>query len=106
MKKNEAVLKKRQALYLQIPRSPKIIKGSLVELRRVCGKANCRCGNGEKHRSLYLSQSYRGRTRMTYIPRKYEKEITECVQRHKELVRIADKISELNIKIIRERGKI
>jgi hypothetical protein len=32
-----------------------LARASLVTMRRVCGKAGCRCAQGEKHVSLYLA---------------------------------------------------
>ena len=32
-----------------------LLRGSLVEMSRVCGKKNCRCQQGQKHRALYLA---------------------------------------------------
>ncbi len=42
--------------------------GSLVTVRRKCGKPNCRCAEGEGHLSTYLSTKEEGKTRMVYIP--------------------------------------
>lgn len=97
------MLEKQKELARHIPRSPKVIKGSLVELKRTCGKPNCRCLKGEKHKSLYLSQSKKGKTKMTYIPRKSEEKVKEYVKRHKKYIKILDELSELNIKIIKHK---
>jgi len=44
-------------------RSP-VIKGTAYELARRCGKPNCRCTRGELHRSMVLSWSEGGRSRL------------------------------------------
>jgi hypothetical protein len=41
--------------------------GSLVTIRRKCGKPNCRCACGEGHRTTYLSTKQGGKTRMIYV---------------------------------------
>jgi hypothetical protein len=46
----------------------RVLKASLVEMERVCGKPNCRCAKGQKHVSLYLSARVGGRRAMLYIP--------------------------------------
>lgn len=94
---------KRKKAYDSIPRSIEIIKGSLVIVARVCGKANCRCVKGHKHKSLYLSQSRGGKTIMTYIPKRAEKKVSAAVMRHKEMLVGINKISELNIKLLTKR---
>jgi hypothetical protein len=46
-------------------RMPRLLRGSLVTLRRRCGKPSCRCADGEQvHEAPALSYSEGGRTRM------------------------------------------
>jgi hypothetical protein len=46
-------------------RVPRLLRGSLVTLRRRCGKPSCRCADGEQlHEAPALSYSEGGRTRM------------------------------------------
>jgi hypothetical protein len=48
---------------------PRMIRGSVVEHRRRCGKANCRCAEGVLlHSSTVLSYSEAGRTRFLMLP--------------------------------------
>ena len=45
-------------------RMPGLLRGSLVTLRRRCGKPSCRCAVGEQlHETPALSHSEGGRTR-------------------------------------------
>jgi hypothetical protein len=41
-----------------------IIRGSVVKVRRTCGKAQCKCADGALHETWALSYSCEGRTRM------------------------------------------
>lgn len=43
---------------------PLIVRGSVVKVRRTCGKEGCRCTQGKLHETWALSYSYQGRTRM------------------------------------------
>jgi len=45
-------------------RKPWMLRGSLIELRRRCGKTGCHCLEGEPHRTPALSYSDKGRTRI------------------------------------------
>src|SRR5512147_1725378 len=45
-----------------------MIKGTVYEQRRKCGKPNCYCAGGEHHSSMMLSRSEGGRTRLMTIP--------------------------------------
>jgi len=49
-------------------RPPRLVRGSLVTLRRKCGKASCRCADGEQlHANPALSFSQQGRTRIVAL---------------------------------------
>ena len=48
-------------------RSP-LIKGNVYEMSRKCGKPSCACSRGELHRSMALSWSHLGKTRLLSIP--------------------------------------
>ena len=41
-----------------------MVRGTIIRLRRRCGKAQCRCADGEPHQSWVLSYSVKGHTRM------------------------------------------
>lgn len=82
----------------EIALSREVIRGSLVTMRRVCGKSNCRCRKGRKHVSLYLSRSVKGRTSMIYIPRKNEAEIKEASLRYHVIIGLLNQLSEIHLK--------
>jgi hypothetical protein len=42
---------------------PELLRGSLVTLRRRCGKPNCRCAHEDPHETPALSYSEGGRTK-------------------------------------------
>ena len=41
---------------------PRLLRGSLITIRRKCGKPACRCAGGEPHASPALSVSLAGRS--------------------------------------------
>ena len=45
-----------------------LVKGNVYEMARKCGKPSCGCTRGELHRSMVLSWSERGKTRLFSIP--------------------------------------
>jgi len=57
-------------------RSP-LVKGNVYEMARKCGKPNCLCTRGELHRSMVLSWSEGGRTRLLSIPSERLRELRE-----------------------------
>ena len=49
-------------------RVPQMLRGSLVTLRRRCGKPGCRCADGDqRHEAPALSYSDHGRTRVVML---------------------------------------
>ncbi len=49
-------------------RVPRMLRGSLVTLRRRCGKPSCRCADGQqRHEAPALSYSDHGRTRVVML---------------------------------------
>ena len=87
-----------KALRREIALSHEVIRGSVVFLNRLCGKSNCRCVKGYKHRSLYLSKSKKGKTTMTYIPGKLEGKMMEAAVRYQKIQRLLNDLSEANLK--------
>jgi len=41
-----------------------VVRGSVVKVRRSCGKSQCKCAQGKLHETWALSYSHQGRTRM------------------------------------------
>ncbi len=64
-----------------------VIKGSVYELKRKCGKPGCKCTEGQLHSSMVLSSSEKGRTRLRVIPRGSLLEVKSKVQRYQALRR-------------------
>ena len=62
-----------------------VIKGSVYELKRKCGKPGCKCTKGQLHRSMVLSSSEKGKTRLKVIPHGFLLEVKSKVQRYKKL---------------------
>jgi hypothetical protein len=91
-----------KALRREIALSPEVIRGSAVFLDRLCGKPNCRCMKGHKHRSLYLSRSYKGKTTMTYVPKMKEAKILEGAARYRKIQNLLNELSETNLKKLLE----
>lgn len=99
------VLEKRKLqLKKSIRAEGEIIKGSLVEGKRVCGKPNCRCTRGKKHTGLYLSQYIKGKPHMTYIPKKMEKRVRTCVENYRRAKESMNKLSAVNLELLK-RGR-
>ena len=61
-----------------------IIKGSVYELKRKCGKKGCKCARGELHSRMVISSSEKGKTKLRVIPHGFLVEIQTKVKRYQE----------------------
>ncbi len=59
--------------------------GSLVTMARQCGNPRCRCTQGQKHVSLYLSIRDGTKRKMIFIPKRWEKTITRWVENYRHI---------------------
>ena len=100
MDKYKALLKRRHEAYDKMPRTMDVLRGSLVIVKRHCGKPNCHCQKGFKHQSLYLSQNYKGKTRMVYIPRHLENKIRQYIKSYQKHKVALNQLSDINIKLL------
>jgi hypothetical protein len=78
-----------------------VIKGTVYELRRRCGKPGCKCAQGELHARMVVSASEKGRTRLRVIPRGFLVEVQERVKRYQELRRVRTRLVVIHRQILR-----
>ena len=71
-----------------------LLRGTLVAMARVCGKAGCHCQRGEKHVSLYLAVRLNNRRRMIYVPPAMESTVRGWVENAQEVDQLLDFISQ------------
>jgi len=86
-------------LYSQLQRiltRPGLLRGSLIDSRRKCGKSSCRCQTEprRRHRSLYLGLTTRGKTRMIYVPPEWEARVREWLDRYQQVRDVLERLSE------------
>ena len=101
---------KERALYSrlrQLLATPGLIRGSLVEMRRACGKATCACAADarRRHRSLYLGLSVGGRRRMLYVPPAWEERVRQWTGRYGEVRTVVAAISQESVQRLERRAE-
>lgn len=80
-----------------------ILRGSLSVRERTCGKPNCKCAKGEKHVSLYLVFSEKGKYRQLYVPKSHEQEVRLWVSNHERARDLLEEISRLHREKVEKR---
>ena len=78
-----------------------VIKGTVYELRRKCGKPGCKCAKGELHARMVVSASEKGRTRLRVILRGFLVEVQERVKRYQELRRVRTRLVAIHRQMLR-----
>ena len=80
-----------------------MLHGTVIERQRVCGKPNCKCTRGHKHRSLYLVVTEGGKPRQLYVPGDWEQTVRQWVQDYQKARELMEEVSRIHWQKVRER---
>jgi hypothetical protein len=78
-----------------------VIKGTVYELKRKCGKPGCKCAQGELHARMVVSASEGGKTRLRAIPRGFLVDTQQRVRRYQELRRARARVVEIHRQMLK-----
>jgi len=100
-----ALRKRRNALLHQLPPLQAVLRGSLIERYKRCGKPGCKCADGPGHGpKYYLSVSYPGlRPQMDYVPQESYAQTKEFLANYHRAREILEAICEINRELLRRR---
>src|SRR6201988_2140458 len=100
-----ALRKRRNALVRRLPPLKSILRGSLIERFKRCGKPGCKCADGPGHGpKYYLSVSYPGlRPQMDYVPQETYGQASEFLANYQRTREILEEICEINRELLRRR---
>ena len=103
-----ALRKRRNALLRQLPPLQAILRGSLIERYKRCGKPGCKCADGPGHGpKYYLSVSYPGlRPQMDYVPQGAHGQASEFLANYHRACEILEEICEINRELLRRREAV
>lgn len=92
---SETDRKARSQLHQLLERADGMVHGSLIRMARRCGNPNCRCAlKDQKHVSLCLEVSEKGRTRMKHIPKAEERAVQRWVKQYQQARQLLERISQ------------
>ena len=78
-----------------------VIDGSFAEVKVTCGKPNCKCASGEKHKSYKLVKKIQGKSKTTHIPKELVEEVKTWVAENRRLKDVMKESASLSEQIIR-----
>jgi len=107
--KSASYLRKRRKILLErLPPLEKVLRGSLIERYKKCGKPGCKCAEGQGHGpKYYLSVSrYRARPEMDYVPQDYQRQVEEYLANFKKMKELVEEICLINRELLRRRERL
>jgi ribosomal protein RSM22 (predicted rRNA methylase) len=102
-RKTAAALKRRRArLASRLPDAEQLLRGSLVERHKKCGRMGCHCANDIGHGpAYYLSVTLApGKTRSYYVPPQLKSRVSRYLRNHRKLRELLKEITELNQELL------
>jgi len=77
-----------------------MIKGNVYELARKCGKPTCACTRGALHRSMVLTWSHEGKSKLFSIPSERLSEFQQKSEEYLKFRRARARVTEICKKIL------
>ena len=94
---------RRQELLGMMPDPAHVIRASLITRSIKCGKPNCRCANGEGHKSLCLSSYYNGKNQLDSVPKSFQDKVSQCIKDYEDITALLAELSRINLELFRRR---
>ena len=104
-----ALRKRRRQIIRGMPPIERIVRGSLIETYKRCGRPNCHCADGPGHGpKRYLSTIARtgGRPRLGYVPNATYPQVAEFLANFRQLQEMLNEISAINAELLRRRESL
>ena len=104
-KSTSALRRRRQALLRKLPPLDAVLRGSLIERYKRCGKPGCKCAEGPGHGpKYYLSVSFPGeRPQMDYVPQENLEATRALVANFHEVSTTLEEVCAINRELLRRR---
>ena len=100
--------RRRRRLLGDMPPLERIMRGSLIERYKRCGRPGCHCANGRGHGpKIYLSVSVSGeRPQMDYVPNARADEVRELVDNFNRAREILNEVCAINTELLRRKEEL
>lgn len=97
------IYERRRKVERQLPKASQVIRASLIERYKVCGKPTCRCTKGKLHGPYYyLSITYpKGKKEMVYVSASQRRQAEEFIANYQRYKKGLEEISRMNIELIK-----
>lgn len=99
--------RRRKRLLHRLPPLEAVLRGSLIERYKRCGRPGCQCAEGQGHGpKYYLSLSRSGaRPAMDYVPQGSQPQVAQYVANYRDIRDILEQLSAINRELLRRRER-
>jgi hypothetical protein len=99
--------RRRKTLLRQLPALDAVLRGSLIERYKRCGKPGCHCVDGPGHGpKYYLSVSRSGGSpQMDYVPQANHAQVQAYVANYRRIRDILEELCTINRELLRRRER-
>lgn len=103
----KALRQRQKVLLRKLPPLQAILRGSLIERYKRCGKPGCKCAEGRGHGpKYYLSISQAGRRpEMDYIPAEFQEKVKAYLENYRKVKEILEELCAISRKLLRRRER-
>jgi hypothetical protein len=103
----KALRQRQRTLLRKFPPLQAILRGSLIERYKRCGKPGCKCAEGRGHGpKYYLSISYpRRRPEMDYIPAEFQGKVKTYLENYRKVKEILEELCSISRELLRRRER-
>lgn len=103
-KERKALEARRDRLMADLSQLGEMIRGSIVETRKKCGRRECGCAEGKLHKHRYLSTGAKGKNKIVYVSDAEKAAFANGVRDYERAWKLICGIGEINIRLIKEGG--
>jgi hypothetical protein len=95
------LVQQRDALLARLHALPNLMRGSVYERLRKCGRASCACAQGgPKHPTRQLTVTLGGATRSRYVRREEMAQVQALIGTYEELWAIVNELTAVNLALL------
>lgn len=95
----------RDKLITELQQLSQLIHGTWVERYTTCSRPQCSCHQGKRHGPrAYVIINEKGKQRQKYVPNNQKTAVQNGIKQYKRLLDIADRISQINLLLMRNKS--
>ena len=101
-KERRRLERQRQLLLRRLIDRPEFLRGSVVLMKRPCGRPGCpRCAAGQRHPTWVLTYSQAGKTHTVYLGERRVDRARQLVQNYRRLTQTLEQLAQLNLALFK-----